>query len=175
MPKPLITQDPKVMVGKPVIAGTRITVELISERIASGATVEQILDSYPHLTEEGVRAALAYAAEHKRELASSVAVDKSVCGGRPVIRGTRMPVELLLGRMSGGMTVEDVCKAYRLEPSDVLAALHYASEVIGGRRQVDISWDPDAEDRWLSDDDAFEEIPLDNLEAKARGGRRDET
>jgi len=45
------------MVGKPVIRGTRITVELILNKLAAGQTVEQILEDYPHLTREGIRAA----------------------------------------------------------------------------------------------------------------------
>jgi uncharacterized protein (DUF433 family) len=54
------------MMGKPVIAGTRITVELILEKLAAGETVEQILDAHPRLTRESVRAALAFAAEALR-------------------------------------------------------------------------------------------------------------
>jgi len=50
------------MVGKPVIRGTRITVELILDKLAAGETVEQILEDYPHLTREGIRAALEFAA-----------------------------------------------------------------------------------------------------------------
>ena len=58
----LIQTDPAVMMGKPVVAGTRITVELILEKLAAGETVEQILESHPRLTREGILAALAYAA-----------------------------------------------------------------------------------------------------------------
>jgi uncharacterized protein (DUF433 family) len=58
MDEPLIVSNPKVMMGKSVIAGTRITVELIQERIAAGETIEEILRAYPHLTREGVLAAL---------------------------------------------------------------------------------------------------------------------
>jgi len=58
-----IERNPKVMLGKPVIKGTRITVELIVERLGQGWTEEQILDSYPHLKPEHVRAALLYASE----------------------------------------------------------------------------------------------------------------
>ncbi len=59
----MIVSDPKVMMGKPVIAGTRITVELILEKLAAGETVEQILDAHPRLTREAIQAALAFAAE----------------------------------------------------------------------------------------------------------------
>jgi uncharacterized protein (DUF433 family) len=63
MEKRIIVSDPKVMMGKPVIVGTRITVELILEKLAAGETVEQILDAHPRLTREAIQAALAFAAE----------------------------------------------------------------------------------------------------------------
>ena len=56
-----IIVDPKVMVGKPIIRGTRITVEFILERMAAGDSVEDLLEGFPHLTREGILAALAYA------------------------------------------------------------------------------------------------------------------
>ena len=62
----LIESDPGVLAGKPVVAGTRITVELILEKLAAGETVEQILEAHPRLTVEGVRAALAFAASALR-------------------------------------------------------------------------------------------------------------
>lgn len=62
----LIKSDPSVMMGKPVIAGTRITVELILEKLAAGETVEQIIEAHPRLTKEEVRAALAFAVEALR-------------------------------------------------------------------------------------------------------------
>jgi uncharacterized protein (DUF433 family) len=63
MEEPMIISNPKIMVGKPVIKGTRITVELILDKLAAGQTVEQILEDYPHLTREGIRAALEFAAK----------------------------------------------------------------------------------------------------------------
>jgi uncharacterized protein (DUF433 family) len=63
MAEPLIETNPRIMMGKPVVAGTRITVELILEKLAAGETVEQILKAYPQLSESGVRAALDYAAK----------------------------------------------------------------------------------------------------------------
>jgi uncharacterized protein (DUF433 family) len=62
----MVVSDPGVMMGKPVIAGTRITVELILEKLASGETVEQILDAHPRLNEDAVRAALGFAADALR-------------------------------------------------------------------------------------------------------------
>lgn len=59
--KNLIESNPKIMFGKPVIKGTRITVELILEKIGNGETVEQILSSYPHLSREQVLACVKFA------------------------------------------------------------------------------------------------------------------
>lgn len=63
MEKPLIVSDPNVMMGKPVVAGTRITVELILEKLAAGETIEQILEAHPRLTRDAVLAAIAFAKE----------------------------------------------------------------------------------------------------------------
>jgi uncharacterized protein (DUF433 family) len=63
MSNQLIQADPKIMMGKPVVAGTRITVELILEKLAAGETVEQILDAHPRLTKEAILAALQFAAD----------------------------------------------------------------------------------------------------------------
>jgi len=59
----LIVSNPGVMMGKPVIAGTRITVELILEKLAAGESYEQLLASHPRLNREAIQAALAFAAE----------------------------------------------------------------------------------------------------------------
>lgn len=61
-----IQSDPSVMMGKPVIKGTRITVEHILDKLAAGETIDQILSSHPRLTKEQVLAALAFAAQALR-------------------------------------------------------------------------------------------------------------
>ena len=58
----LVVSVPRVMMGKPVIAGTGITVELILEKLAAGETVEQILDAHPRLTRGATQASMAFAA-----------------------------------------------------------------------------------------------------------------
>jgi len=55
--------DPEVMLGKPVIRGTRIPVELILRKLAEGATEADLLDAYPRLNDADIKAALAYAAD----------------------------------------------------------------------------------------------------------------
>lgn len=64
----MIAQDrieinPGVMLGKPVVRGTRLTVELILRKLADGASEQDLLDAYPSLTVEGIHAALRYGAE----------------------------------------------------------------------------------------------------------------
>jgi uncharacterized protein (DUF433 family) len=54
--------DPAVMMGKPVIQGTRITVEMILRKLAEGSSESDLLEDYPHLTSEDIRAAIAYGA-----------------------------------------------------------------------------------------------------------------
>jgi uncharacterized protein (DUF433 family) len=63
MGRDFVVSNPSIMMGKPVIAGTRVTVELVLEKLAAGETVEQILDAHPRLTREGIQAALAFAAQ----------------------------------------------------------------------------------------------------------------
>ena len=58
----LITSDPEILGGKPVIAGTRISVQLILEKLGDGWSIHDLLDDYPHLTRDQIIAAIAYAA-----------------------------------------------------------------------------------------------------------------
>lgn len=58
-----IARDPAIMMGKPVIAGTRVTVEAVVRQFAAGANMSWVLQGFPDLSEEDVRAALSYAAE----------------------------------------------------------------------------------------------------------------
>lgn len=62
-----IVSDPEILVGKPVIKGTRISVELILGWLANGWAHEQILESYPHITYEDIQSALAFDAENNYE------------------------------------------------------------------------------------------------------------
>lgn len=63
---PAIVSDPHVMMGKPVVAGTRITVENILERLGAGESIESIVDQHPRLTRESVLAAVRFGAEALR-------------------------------------------------------------------------------------------------------------
>jgi uncharacterized protein (DUF433 family) len=58
-----VITDPNIMLGKPVIRGTRITVELILRKLSEGMSVDQLLNAYKHLSKEDVFAALNYASD----------------------------------------------------------------------------------------------------------------
>ncbi len=58
-----IERNPQVMLGKPVVAGTRITVELIMRKLAGGYTLQQLLEAYPQLTPEQINAVFHYVAD----------------------------------------------------------------------------------------------------------------
>ena len=64
------------------------------------------------------------------ELADRITVDKGTRFGRPVIRGTRVAVDLVLGRLAGGATYEELCREYEITREDILAALDYAARTI---------------------------------------------
>ncbi|HEX8600258.1 MAG TPA: DUF433 domain-containing protein [Chloroflexia bacterium] len=63
MGRSLVISDPAIMMGKPVIAGTRLTVELILEKLGAGHSIDDLLQDHPRLTREGVLAALTFAAD----------------------------------------------------------------------------------------------------------------
>jgi uncharacterized protein (DUF433 family) len=58
-----IVSDPEILVGKPVVKGTRLSVDLVLDRLAEGWTAEDLLQSYPRLTPEALQAVFAFAAE----------------------------------------------------------------------------------------------------------------
>jgi len=62
-----ITSDPQILAGKPIIKGTRLSVEFILNLLAEGWSVEQILENYPNLTSESLKAVFAFVAECIRE------------------------------------------------------------------------------------------------------------
>lgn len=66
MTQQLIISDPKIMIGQPLVAGTRITVDLILDKLSAGETVEQLLEAHPRFTREAIQAALNFAREASR-------------------------------------------------------------------------------------------------------------
>lgn len=64
------------------------------------------------------------------EIAPKISVDEKVRFGKPVITGARVPVDLILGKLAGGMTYEDVMAEYEIAREDILAVLNYAAKAL---------------------------------------------
>ena len=64
------------------------------------------------------------------EIAPRISVDEKVRFGKPVITGTRVPVDLILGKLAGGMTYEEVMAEYEITHEDILAVLDYAAKTL---------------------------------------------
>jgi|GEM_PF-353081 len=114
-----ITSNPGIRSGKPVVRGTRITVLDVLEYMAGGMTQEEILDDFPGLVAQDIRAVIAFAAERERSAFpkpagidqmrpdSVIVSDPEVMGGTPVFTGTRVPVECLIHHLSAGDALDD--------------------------------------------------------------------
>jgi uncharacterized protein (DUF433 family) len=74
-----------------------------------------------------------------REIAPRITVSQDVAFGKPVIQGTRVPVALVIGKLAGGMTVEDVAHEYDLMRQDILAALSYATRLLNEEQVLAIA------------------------------------
>lgn len=64
------------------------------------------------------------------EIAPRISIDEKIRFGKPVIRGTRVPVDLIIGKLGGGMTYEEVIAEYEITREDILAALSYAASIL---------------------------------------------
>jgi uncharacterized protein (DUF433 family) len=89
-----ISINPKVMIGKPCIMGTRITVELILKELGTGWSEDQVLEAHPHITVEDIHASQAYASEFLSKHTGELALEagEQVCviaGGRELSPGSR--------------------------------------------------------------------------------------
>jgi len=76
-----------------------------------------------------------------QEVMPGIIVDPLIKGGKPVIKGTRVPVELIEGKIAGGLTYEEIMAEYDLKKEDILAALHYVAftiRVVNKRQQEGI-------------------------------------
>jgi uncharacterized protein (DUF433 family) len=66
------------------------------------------------------------------EIAPRIVVDEKIRTGRPVVKGTRVPIDLILGKLAGGMTYDQVTEEYDLTREDILAVLDYAAKHLSG-------------------------------------------
>jgi uncharacterized protein (DUF433 family) len=95
-----------------------------------------------------------------KEIAPRIVVDENVASGKPVIRGTRVPVALLVAKLAGGMEVDQVAREYEVEREDVLAALSYAARLsaLNLREKLVAAEEDIRNGRILSEDEAEAEI-----------------
>jgi uncharacterized protein (DUF433 family) len=59
-----------------------------------------------------------------------IVIDKNIRNGKPVIRGTRVPVDIILGSLAGGMSYQEVCEDYEITEDDIKAAIEYATKLV---------------------------------------------
>jgi uncharacterized protein (DUF433 family) len=69
-----------------------------------------------------------------KEIAPRIVVDETIHFGKPVIQGTRVPVETIVGKLAGGMTQDEVIEEFGVAKEDVLAALAYAAKTVADER-----------------------------------------
>lgn len=68
------------------------------------------------------------------EIAPRISVDPGIMSGKPVITGTRVPVDVVVGHVAAGDSHEAIASSFRIKPEDILAALQYASRVLSEER-----------------------------------------
>ncbi len=68
------------------------------------------------------------------EIAPRISVDEKIRIGKPVISGTRIPVDLILGKLAGGMTYKEIMEEYEITREDILAILNYAAKALSGEK-----------------------------------------
>lgn len=61
-----------------------------------------------------------------------IVIDKRIRHGKPVIKGTRVPVDIVLGALAGGMPYKEICEDYEISEQDIRAAIEYAAELVAG-------------------------------------------
>lgn len=75
----------------------------------------------------------------KTDWKKRIEINPDIMSGKPVIKGTRVPVEVIVGGFAGGMTIEEVCREYRIIEEDVRAALAYATETLSEEHLIAVS------------------------------------
>lgn len=65
-----------------------------------------------------------------QEILPNIVIDSKVRFGKPIIKGTRVPVDLIVGKIAGGMEIKEICAEYDLKSADVRAALNYAASLV---------------------------------------------
>lgn len=63
-----------------------------------------------------------------------IVIDDRIMGGKPVISGTRVPVQVIVGALAGGMSRDEICREYRITDADIQAALAYAAQTLADEK-----------------------------------------
>ncbi|MFZ5864154.1 MAG: DUF433 domain-containing protein [Nitrospirota bacterium] len=63
-----------------------------------------------------------------------IVIDDRIMGGKPVIAGTRVPVQVIVGALAGGMSRDEICREYRITDADIQAALAYAAQALADEK-----------------------------------------
>lgn len=139
---PRITVDKQVRFGKPVVKGTRVAVATLLGHLSAGDRIEDLDDEYG-VTREDILACLAFAAEvigqgrfrahpgaETKEIAPRITVNPNICSGRPVVAGTRIHVEGVVGALASGLSMEEIHQEYGRSKEDVLACLAFALPLV---------------------------------------------
>jgi uncharacterized protein (DUF433 family) len=74
-----------------------------------------------------------------KEVANRIKVNEKIRFGKSVIKGTRVPVEIIIGKLASGMSFEEILQEYDLAKADILAALHYASKTFSSEKVIAVS------------------------------------
>src|SRR6266516_488104 len=127
-----ISVDPNVCFGKPCIRGTRIWVSLILDFLANGTTTEEILAEYPQLTEEDIRAAIAYGAEMSRERCVDFLTEAA--GGHSNSMITLSPERNTCFKLTGMMFKQFACRDHKV------VQMHISLRCVGLHRAVWSRW-----------------------------------
>ncbi len=80
-----------------------------------------------------------------------ILIDKRIMHGKPVIKGTRVPVEVVIGSLAGGMSFEEIQKEYEIEIEDIRACLAYAAQVVAEERVYPLEESAEVSDAAVSD------------------------
>jgi uncharacterized protein (DUF433 family) len=68
------------------------------------------------------------------EIAPRISVDEKIRFGKPVISGTRIPIDLIIGKLAGGMTYKEIMDEYEITREDILAVLNYAAKALSSEK-----------------------------------------
>lgn len=63
-----------------------------------------------------------------------IVIDDRIMGGKPVIAGTRVPVQVIVGALAGGISCDEICREYRITDADIQAALAYAAQILADEK-----------------------------------------